>query len=153
MAQHIGVPVGGDSLHFRRDGRVFAGQIRVIRSGIHDAQGVTAAGKIEIHPGNRRAKGIGKVDGGNAAYGAGHLIHQPAGFAEKHIFGVLADLGNLNRRQAATAEKVIENDADENLVGGGRGQARALQHVRNRIGIETAGGKSQLAYAGGDAAD
>ena len=72
---------------------------------------------------------LGKINGNDAANGARHLVHKAAGLAEKLVFRVLCNLGNLHVADRAVVVKVVLNVADHILKGGGRGKSRALQNA------------------------
>ena len=72
-----------------------------------------------MHRANIRVRLVGKIDGDQPANSGGGLIHQAAGLSEKHIFRILANLGDFRLGHLPIKEQVVDNGADEHLKGGG----------------------------------
>ena len=143
--------MGADLLQFAGNGGVLVGQVRMAGPGVDDAQGVAAGGKIKFHRLNDGVVGLGKVNGHHAAHGGGGLVHETAGLAKEHVLGVLADHGDLRLGHPAVEEQVVQNGADEDLVGGGGAEAGAGQHRGFHVGVKATDRATQLHEAGGHA--
>ena len=108
----------------------------MISAAVDDAQGIACFLQIQGNLLNLRAVRIRKVNGHHAAQGACHLIHQPAGLAEKNVFRILADLGDGNRGFLSPGKKGVDDIAQQHLKGGGAGQPGAFQHAGGCIGVK-----------------
>ena len=86
--EHFPAQGRGHRLHFGGNGGVIRREIAVLAAGADHAQVVALFAEIileRLHHG-----GIGaEIDGHQPAHGRGHLIHQAAGLAEEHVFGIL----------------------------------------------------------------
>ena len=91
-------------------------------AGVHDTQGV--AGLREVIPRflHNRGGRVGKVNGHRSAHRGAHLVHQAAGLAKIDVLRILTDLGDLNGVQMIPAAEMVENIANEHLIGGGGAQ-------------------------------
>ena len=96
---------------------------------------------------------VGKVDGHQTTDGGSGLIHQAAGLAEEDILGVLADLGDLRLGDPAIEEHVVDDGADEDLVGGGGAQAGTGQNGGLAVGVEALHLAAHFGKLGGHASD
>ena len=153
LGQHILTKVGADALQLAGDGGILVGQVSVAGPAVDDAQGMAAGRKIEIHTADPRLILMEEIDGHQAAHGRRGLIHQAAGLAEEHILGILADHGDLRRIDPAVEEQVVEDGADEHLIGRGRTEAGAGEYRRFCVGIEALDFTAQLHKPGGYAPD
>ena len=137
LPQDLLAKAAADGLQFIGDGCVFGGQVRVARAGVQDAQGIAVGVEVQADLLHHRTNGIGEVDGHHAAHGGGGLIHQAAGLAEKHVLGVLADLGDLHRGAFAIPEQVVQHGADQHLKGGGGAEAAAAGDGGGHVHIQS----------------
>ena len=136
LAQHISAEYAGHAAHFRGDGGVFVRQIRVVRAGVERAERVAAVREVKCRLPDDGVRRIGKVDEDQPADARGHLIHEAAGLAEIDVFGVLADLRDLDGGAGSVKKQLVADRADQNLERGGGGQARARQDGRADNGVE-----------------
>ena len=143
--------MGADFLQFSGNGGVLVGQVRMAGTGVDDAQGVTAGGEIKIHRLDHGIIGLSKVNRHHTAYGGGGLVHETAGLAKEHVLGVLADHGNFRLGHPAVKEQVVQNGANEDLIGGGGAEAGAGQHRGFHVGVKATDRATQLHEAGGHA--
>ncbi len=153
LGQHFLAEPVGHRPDLPGDSGVFVGQVGMAGPGVDDAQGVAAGGEIKVDGADGRLVLVKEVDGHQAAHSGGRLIHQAAGLAEKHIFRVLADLGDLRLGNPAVKEQVVDDGADEHLVGGGGAEAGARQHRGLAVGIEALDLTAQLHEPGRHAPD
>ena len=128
----------GNRLHFRRNGSIISRQIGVVSAGIDNAEAVPGTGKIEIDFPDLRLGGIGKINGDNAADGAGNLIHQSAGLAEELILRILCEHCNLHRGNFSVIVEMVQDISDHVLKCGGRGKSASFEHAGSRVGIKAA---------------
>ena len=143
---------GAHGLHFPGNRGILIRQIRMICAGIDDAEGVAAGGKVKVQRLHHGMGSIGKVDGHDAAHGGGHLVHQAAGLAEIVIFGILADLGDLNGGETA-AVQTVDDRPQQDLKGGRGGEPAARQDPGSHIGVKAADRMAKLRDPGGHAAN
>ena len=115
LPQIVPVEAAAQLRQFLRDRCVFIGQIRMICTGIDNAQAVSVLCQIHIQLLNLRLSGVCKVNVDHAADSGCHLIHQAAGLAEVDILGILADLGDFHGRQLLVEEQLVEDRADQNF--------------------------------------
>ena len=135
-----------DSFQLRRNGRVLRGQVGVVGAGVDDAQRMAAGRKVKGHRRDHRRSRVGKVNGNDAADGAGGLIHQAAGLAEVDVFRILPDLRKLHRAELPVQKQAVADRRHQHLKGSRRGKPAARQHVGLHIGVEAAGRSAQCGH-------
>ena len=74
-------------------------------------------------------------------------IHQTAGLAEEAVLGVLRQFRDFHVADLAVVVNVVENVSDHVLERGGRGDARAFEHVGGGVSVKAADRQSLLAEA------
>ena len=116
------------------------------RAGVYYAQGIAHGLQVHGDAANLGLQGIGKVYGNGPADGGGHLVHQPAGLAEVDVLRPLAKLRYGNSVKLTAAEQAVFDNAQKHLAGCRRGQARAGQHLRDRIGVKPCNFIAALRY-------
>ena len=136
--------VVADSLHLPGNGGILVGQIRMVSPGIDDAQGMACGREIEVNRPNIRVLFIGKVDGDETAHSGGCLIHQSAGLAEKDIFRVLANLGNLRLGNPSVKEQMVDDGSNQHLKSGRGAEAGTGQYGGFTVGVKSANFAAQL---------
>ena len=129
LAKHVLAQRRGNRLHLGRHGGVILGQVGVVASRVDDAKTVAERGEIKLQLFHHGGLGIGKVDGHDAACGAGDLVHQSAGLAEEDVLGILRDAGDLHEGDPAAVVEMVEDRADHVLKGGRGGKPRASWDV------------------------
>ena len=144
LRHHILAKVFADRLHFPGNGGIFVGQIRMVGPGIDDAQGMARGRKVKVNRPNIRVLFIRKVDGDETAHSGGCLIHQSAGLAEKDIFRVLANLGNLRLGNPPIKKQMIDDGSDEHFESGRGAEAGTGQNSGFTVGVKTADLTAQL---------
>ena len=115
LAQHVLAEHTGHAAHLLGDGRVFIRQICMIRAGIKRAERIAAVRKIKRRLPDGGVRGTCKVDEDQPADTRCHLIHEAAGLAEIDIFGVLADLCDLDGGAFSVKKQFITDRADQDL--------------------------------------
>ena len=116
--------------------------------GIDDAQGMATGGKVEVHRGDHRVVLVKEIDAHQIAHSGGGLVHQTAGLAEEHILRILANPRNLRLAHPAIEEQVVDDGADEHLVGCGGAEAGAREHRGGAVGIKALNLAAQLGKPG-----
>ena len=152
LAQHLFAEHGADGPELRGDGRVLAGEARVVGLDVDHAQAVAGGGEVEVHGRDDGGGGVFKVDGDDAAPGGGHLIHEAAGLAEEDVLRLLPHDREVGSVEAVAAEQRVEHRADQDLEGRRGGQAAALGHVGADAGVEAADRKAPSGALGAHAA-
>ena len=142
-----------DRLHLRRNRSVVLCQVRVIGTGIDDAELIAAVRKGKRYFRDYRILFLLEVNGNCAADRAGHLVHQSAWLSEIYIFRILADFCDLYRIQCIRAEHMIEDHTDQGLKGCRRGQSGAAGDIRDDTGIEALRLEAALPDRRGDSPD
>ena len=125
----------------------------MVRTAVDDTQGMAAGGEIKVHRLDDGIFLIKEVNGHQIAHSGGHLIHQTAGLAEEHIFRILADHGDLRLGNPAVKEHVVDDGADQHLIGSRRGQTAAGQNGGLAVGIEAFHLAAQLDKTSGNTPD
>ena len=125
----------------------------MVSTGIDDAQGMTAGCKIKIHRLDDRMIFVKEIDGHKIAHGGSGLVHQTTGLAEEHIFRILADLGNLSLSHSGIKEQMVDNGADQHLIGSGGRQTAAGKNGGFAVSVEALHLAAQLCKAGGHTTD
>ena len=115
LAQHVSAEYAGHAAHFRGDGGVFVRQIRVVRAGVERAERVAAVREVKRRLPDDGVRRIGKVDEDQPADTRSHLVHEAAGLAEIDVFGVLADLRDLDGGAFSVKKQFITDRADQDL--------------------------------------
>ena len=96
-------------------------------------------GEVVPHLPHYGVGGIGKVDGHRTSYRRAHLVHQAAGLAKVDVLRILADLGDVHRRESPAAAEAVEDVSDQHLVGGGGGQPGAGEHIGGDVCVKSCG--------------
>ena len=97
---------------------------------------MTAGGEIKGNGCDFRAILVEKVDGDQVAHSGSGLIHEAAGLSKEYILGVLTDLGNFCLGYLGIKEQMVDDGADQHLVGG-RGRKTAAGKNRGlAIGVK-----------------
>ena len=127
-----------NSAHFFWDVGIVVRQIGVRRGGIHNAERVPGRGKIIVHFPYDGRGGVLEVNRHTAAHRRAHLVHQAAGLAEVDVFGVLPDFGNLHGVKFTLTETMVDDVANQGLIGGGGRQPGTGKHVGSHNSVEAA---------------
>ena len=93
-----------------------------------------------------------EVDVHQAARAGGHLVHQAAGLAEVHVFGILGDLRAALEVQLAVVIKLVEDGAQQHLYRGRAAQSAAAAHSGGHHRVEAAHAQARFLQAVGHAA-
>ena len=110
--------------------------MKAVAAGVDNAEHTAAQFERQLF--DLRLGGGCKIHIRKAADGAGSLIHQPTGLAEKLVFSVLAAFGQLDRRHTAFVIEMAEDVAEHHLERGRGRQSRAGEHIGHRIGAKAA---------------
>ena len=119
LAQHLLSEERADFGEFRRNGGIVCRQVGVVGAAVDDYQRVPVI--LKVH-GNAFRPGLlpgRKIQEHYPAGSRGRLIQQAAGFAEKPVFGELADAGDFQRGQPCAGQMVLDG---------------AQQHLKRRRG-------------------
>ncbi len=132
--------------HFPGDIGVILRQVlgAVVGAGVHDAQRVAGTGKVIGDGPDHRIGGVAEVDRHCAAHGRTHLVHQSAELSEVNILRILADFGQFDGVQLSVAEEVVEDVADQNLIGRRGAEAGTGEDVGYGACVEAADGAASL---------
>src|SRR5699024_4315775 len=147
-AQHVAAADGGHRPAVGGDGGVLVGQVGVVGARIKDAQSKAGLGEVHLDRLDHGIGGVGKVDGDDVAHTGSHLVHQAAGLAEVDVFSPLADLGDGDGADLFGHEQLVEDGADQHLVGGAGGHAAALGHVGGDVDVQAVEGRAALGKGG-----
>ena len=109
----------------------------MVCAGVEDAEGQTSLGEVHSHRLHHGLCGAGEVDGDDVAHAGSHLVHQAAGLAEVDVLSPLADLRDGDGGDLLGHKAVVQDDADEHLKGGRRGDTASLRHVGRDVNVQT----------------
>ena len=151
--QHFLAQILRNLLHLIGNSCIFVCQVRMVCPGINDAQSMAAAGEIKVHRPDIRMRLVREVNGNQSANRGSRLVHQTAGLAEEHILGILADLSHFRLRYLTRKEQMVDDGANEHLIGCGRAEARTGQDRGLTVGIKALDIASQLSKPGCHAAN
>ena len=126
LAQRFFAEELGDLMHVVLDARVIERQIAVISARIDDVDLVAL--EVEIERALLRASRILEINRAHAAQRNAYLIEQAAGLAEVLVLRKLGDKGLFLAADSAAVVELILNLGHQDLIGGRRGDARALEH-------------------------
>ena len=156
LAQDLFAELLGHALHLTADGGIVVGQVGVAALRVADAHDKAVLRQVNGRLADHRVGRVLEVDGDNAADGAGGLVHQTAGLAKEHVFGKLADLGDLDLVELLHVIVVVlaaQDGTDADLKGCGAGQTGAAQHVAGGVAVKAAHLAARIHDALGYAAD
>ena len=119
----------------------------MVAARVDNAEVVARGGDVKIQLFGHGGCRIRKINGDDTAHGARHLIHQPAGLAEKLVFRILRQLCDLHIGDFAAVVQMIFDIADHILKRGGGGKPGAFQHAGGGIGVKPADGVALFAKA------
>ena len=141
VAQDLLAKAGGHALHLAADGGVVVGQVGMAALGVADAQHIAVLGQIELGLPDNGVRRVLEIDGDDAAHRARRLVHQAAGFAEKDVLGILADLRDAHLAEFFHIIAVVlaaQDRADAHLKRRRAGKSRPAQHIAGGVGVKTA---------------
>ena len=122
----------------------------MVAAGVHDAEAVSVCTEIKLQLACFGFGAVFEIHPQAAAGGARRLIHQPAGLAEKFVFGIFAGMGKLHCRNAAAVVQFGKDSAAHYLERRGGGKPGAGHHLACRAGCKAADRKPVFAEIIGD---
>ena len=111
LAQAFLAKLGGDVLHFARNGGVVVGGGHVVGTGLNEHERITVILKVELELLGFRLSLVLKVHVGEAAQAHSGLVHQTAGLAIVVVLGALAHLGECDGLNRGRAPKRLHSAA------------------------------------------
>ena len=109
----------------------------MVCAAVDDTQGIACFCEIKIQFSYDGICVIPEINGNNAAYGRGCLVHQTTHFAKVHIFRILTNLGDFHRCQFIFTIQCVDDCSHQHFVSRRRRNARAFQYIGNGVHIQT----------------
>ena len=123
LAQACLAKLGGDVLHFARNGSVIVGGGHVVGADLNEYERIAVILKVELELLGLRLSLILKVHVGEAAQAHSRLIHKTAGLAVIVVLGALAHLSERDGFNGGRAPECLHGTTVRGLDGGRAGKA------------------------------